>query len=252
MTETLPRRPIRAVTFDFWNTLICQQSQIRDRRLQAWLGILEGEGLALERSHLDAAYGSAWKRFDAAWKANLSYSAYDAVRDCLAHLGLAPPPDVVKALVEVVTDPDPTWSPEPTPHVEMALAALSDAGVKIGIICDVGLSPSYTLRRYLTDHGLMGYFDHWSFSDEVGTFKPDARIFHHALEGLGGFAPAETAHIGDLRRTDVAGAQSMGIFAVRYRGVADDKGSHNDGTLDIEGDAVVSDHRDLAAALGLA
>ena len=66
---------------------------------------------------------------------------------------------------------------------------------------------------------LLGYFDHWSFSDEVGWYKPAPEIFRHALDGLGGVAPERAAHVGDLRRTDVAGARAMGMTAVRYRGV---------------------------------
>jgi FMN phosphatase YigB (HAD superfamily) len=76
-------------------------------------------------------------------------------------------------------------------------------------------------------------------------------IFRHALDGLGGADPAEAAHVGDLRRTDVAGARAVGMVAVRYSGVADDPGSVEAGTHEIEGDLVVADHRDLAALLGI-
>ncbi len=115
----------------------------------------------------------------------------------------------------------------------------------------MGLAPSVTLRRFLDDHGLLGHFDHWSFSDEVGTFKPDPAIFHHALTGLGGVDPADAAHVGDLRRTDIAGAQGVGVFAVRYTGVYDDPGAADEGTDLVEGDAVVADHADLLEALHL-
>lgn len=242
---------IEAVTFDFWNTLMHEQFEMRDRRLGAWLGLLEGEGAAVEREALDAAYDRSWHRFQQAWHANLRYDAADAVRDLLEHLDLEPSDGVVEDLVAVITDPDPTWRPDPTENVGDALEVLSAAGIRIGIICDVGLTPSRILRRYLQDHGLLGYFHHWSFSDEVGTFKPDPVIFDHALTGLGGVPPASAAHIGDLRRTDVAGAQAVGMLAVRYHGVHDDSGSVEAGTDDVEGDVVLGDHRDLPAALGL-
>ena len=116
----------------------------------------------------------------------------------------------------------------------------------------MGLAPSTTLRRFLQGHGLLGYFDHWSFSDEVGTFKPDPVIFDHALDGLGGIDPSDAAHVGDLRRTDIAGAQGRGIFAVRYTGIYDDPGSPDDGTDAVEGDTVIADHALLLDALGLA
>lgn len=249
MSPTVP--PIEAITFDFWNTLMHEQFSMRDRRLSAWLGLLEGEGAAVERAALGAAYEKSWHRFQQAWHANLRYDAADAVRDLLEHLDLSPTDGVVRDLVAVITDPDPSWKPDPAENVGEALETLSAAGVKIGIICDVGLTPSRILRRYLQDHGLLGYFDHWSFSDEVGTFKPDPDIFRHALDGLGGISPAQTAHIGDLRRTDIAGAKAMGILAIRYSGVHDDPGVAEAGTADVEGDVVLADHRELPAALGL-
>ena len=119
----------------------------------------------------------------------------------------------------------------------------------VGIVCDVGLTPSPVLRGYLDAHGVLDRFDHWSFSDEVGVFKPDRRIFEHALEGLGGVSAERAAHVGDLRRTDVAGARAAGMTSVRYRGVNDDPDA--DGELP-EADHVLDDHGDLLEALGLA
>lgn len=245
-----PGGPPAAVTFDFWNTLIREDSRSRDRRVDAWLGLLEGEGVALEREQLGAAFAASWTTFSRRWIENQVYGAGDAVAEILDHLGQDPPPAVRTALVEVLTDPHPDHDPRPTDNVGQCLAELRGAGVRIGIICDVGLTPSRTLRRYLDGHGLLELFDHWSFSDEVGTFKPDPRIFRHALDGLGVSDPAAAAHVGDLRRTDIGGAQAFGITAVRYTGVFDDPGSPDDGTDRIEADHVVADHADLPRTLG--
>jgi FMN phosphatase YigB (HAD superfamily) len=89
-------------------------------------------------------------------------------------------------------------------------------------------------------------FDTWSFSDETGWFKPAAEAFVPALQGLGVEA-AETAHVGDSRRTDVAGARSLGMVAVRFTGFHDrppDTGP--------EADHVIDDHRTLPVLLGVA
>lgn len=246
-----PPAVIEAITFDFWNTLISADSAgIRDRRLTAWLGLLAGEGFELEGDTVHTAMRHAGSQFDAHWRRNERYDAQRAVDDILAHLGLDPSPAVRADLLATITDPDPAHDPQPAPHIGDALEALRSAGVRIGIICDVGLTPSPTLRRFLAGHGMLEHFAHWSFSDEVGTFKPDPAIFAHAHQGLGGVDPARTAHVGDLRRTDIAGAQGVGAFAVRYTGIYDDPGNADEGTLQVEGDAVVADHAHLLDALG--
>lgn len=237
-----------AVTFDFWNTLIREAPPgARDRRIEAWLGLLEGEGLALERDRLDAAFDSGWAAFQKNWRENLMFGAEHAVDHVIDELGQVIPTDVRAQLVRVLTDPAPEHDPLPTDNVAGCLSMLKGSGVRIGIVCDVGLTPSRTLRRFLDGHGLLGFFDHWSFSDEVGVFKPDAKIFRHALEGLGVDDPRTAAHVGDLRRTDVAGSRAMGMVPVRYTGVFDDPGTEDPG---IEADHVVADHALLPAALG--
>lgn len=241
---------LRAVTFDFWNTLIrADDGGFRERRTATWLELLASEGIEVDADQVVAAMFHAGGRFDASWRANRFYGAADSVDDMLEHLGAQVSPATRQHLLEVITDP--SHVPDPTPNVGDALEALRSAGLRIGIICDVGLAPSPTLRRFLERNALLEHFDHWSFSDEVGTFKPDPVIFAHAHAGLGGLDPTETAHVGDLRRTDIAGALGVGARAVRYSGIYDDPGSDADGTDQVEGDAVIADHAELLGALGL-
>ena len=108
----------------------------------------------------------------------------------------------------------------------------------------MGITPSVGLRRLLEVHGLLHFFDGWSFSDEVGRYKPAPEIFEHALAYLDS-TPAETAHIGDIRWTDIAGARAIGMTTIRYRGINDDL----DG--DPEADHVIDHHDELLGSLGL-
>lgn len=246
----MPPVELRAVTFDFWNTLIrADDAGIRDRRLAAWLGLLAGEGFELEGDVVRSAQRHAGARFEDHWRRNEFYGAQHAVHDMLEHLGATVSPAVEAELLATITDPDPAHDPQPTPNVIEAIEGLRARGLRIGIICDVGLSPSVTLRRFLEGHGMLGLFDHWSFSDEVGTFKPDPAIFAHARDGLGVPDAGTIAHVGDLRRTDVAGALGVGSFAVRYAGIYDDPGTPADGSDQVEADAVIGHHADLLAAL---
>ena len=233
---------IAAITFDFWNTLVVDGATgLRDHRLEAWSGVLEGAGFSTERERLGLAFESSWEKFLAAWNAGEQYRHVESVLDILEELGYDVPADIHDALVATYDIPEETEL-RLTEGVGEALEALKSAGVRIGIICDVGMTPSTALRRFLDRHGVLSLFDHWSFSDEVGFYKPDRRIFEHALAGVGA-SPADAAHIGDLRRTDVAGALAMGMTAIRYTGMFDDD---SDGP---EAHHVVDDHRKLPELL---
>jgi FMN phosphatase YigB (HAD superfamily) len=72
-------------------------------------------------------------------------------------------------------------------------------------------------------------------------------VFEHALAGLGVDDPSTAAHVGDSLRTDVAGAQAMGMTAVRYTYFLDAPADEWP-----EADHVLDDHAKLASALGIA
>lgn len=241
-----------AVTFDFWNTLLVgNDPRWARQRHESLLHVLARAGVRADPDRLRAAQAAAISTFNDHWQRNEVFGAADAVDHLLADQDLVVEAAVRDELVRCFTDPPADHDPDPTPNIGDALEALKSAGVRIGIICDVGLTPSRSLRRMLERHGLLGYFDHWSFSDEVGTFKPDPAIFGHALTGLGGVDPERAAHVGDLRRTDIAGANAVGLTSVRYHGVHDDPGSPEEGTSDVEGAIVLGDHADLPSALGI-
>ncbi|HET7488448.1 MAG TPA: HAD family hydrolase [Acidimicrobiales bacterium] len=239
---------IEAVTFDFWNTLVYElRGDLRSRRLEAWSGLLEERGFALERVELEAVYDGAWEAYLASWEANEQFLAAEAAEHIIERLGFTVPDDVRTQLVEAFGGAGATAELHLADGAEGCLRSLKDAGIKLGIICDVGFTPSHTLRDHLIRHGVLPLFDHWSFSDEVGAYKPSPVIFEHALEGLGGPAPSRVAHVGDIRRTDVAGALAMGMVAVRYTGIEDD-----DTQPEPEAHFVVDHFDKLPATLGIA
>lgn len=241
---------LEAVTFDYWNTL-CYEPDLDQRRglvADAWCGILATGGIEVTRDALSGAYDAARAEYWRAWRENRQFTGTDAARHVLAGLdGNGSLDHLAGALIEAFHACSETAEVVPVAGVGDALAALRDARVRVGIVCDVGLMASTYLRTHLERHGLLGHFGHWSFSDDVGVYKPDARIFRHALEGLGGVAPERAAHVGDRRRTDVAGALALGMRAVRFSAVYDD----TDPDEGPEGDAVVVRYGDLLPALGL-
>lgn len=236
-----------AVTFDYWNTLVVDDpAEVRDLRLAGWLGLLEGAGFAVQRAELDAAHASAWQAYVQAWHANEQFTAARTAEHCLDHLGLSVPEDLTDQLVDELVRSADNANLRLAEGAADMLVAVKDAGLRLGIVCDVGLTPSVALRGHLERFGVLDLFDGWSFSDDVGHYKPAPQIFAHAAAGLGDPDPARTAHVGDLRRTDVAGARAAGWVSVRYAGIFDD---HTDRP---EADHVIDHHSELLTTLGVA
>ncbi len=213
-----------AVTFDHWNTLVFEddQSNLSHRRIDAWVARLGEEGHMIEPELLRGTFATTWEAFTVDWHAGVMRSGADAANHALSILELPITDELHGELVDHFVDAGKHIDFNLCEGIEDGLRALKAAGLKIGIVCDVGFTPSSHLRDHLERRGLLQYFDGWSFSDDVGFYKPAREIFDHALASVGNPAPEAVAHIGDLRRTDVAGALAMGMTAIRYAGVFDD------------------------------
>jgi FMN phosphatase YigB (HAD superfamily) len=234
---------LRAVTFDFWNTLMYEGPDgLVAPRVAAWAGILEEAGRPVEPWRIEVAHGRAFASYQAAWKANRQYKVAEATACMLDELGVAVPAGVTAELVAAFRTAGQASQIYPCPGVEAGLRQLRDAGIACSIVCDIGLTPSPVLRDRLAEHGLLDLFDSWAFSDEVGIYKPAPEIFLHALNRLD-VQPMEAVHVGDRLRTDVAGARALGMMSVRYSGIYDDPEPGP------EADLVVHDLAQLPAAL---
>ncbi len=242
--------PFQAVTFDFWNTLVVAHMEgTREQRRSAILAVLGEHGHHdVTAEMLDGVFEDTVRAFNESWAANRQFTAHDGAHHVVSTLGRDFTPFARDALIAAFLDAGVDVEVTLAPNVADVLAALDDADLRIGIICDVGMTPSTVLRGYLERFDVLRHFDHWSFSDEVGVYKPHPTIFRHALEGLGIGDPGRAAHVGDLRRTDIAGARAMGMLAVRYCGVEDDPIVPELGEP-VEGDHVIADHLDLLPVL---
>jgi putative hydrolase of the HAD superfamily len=230
------------VTFDYWNTIVRPTEAQLALRLEAWQTRYRQVGVDVDDELLRGVFAAVWDEHQAAWRRNDQYTGVTAAHRAIELIGQSLDPATQADLVSAFITPAPDLGL--CDGVSELIAALTDRGIRLGIVCDVGFTPSTELRRVLDGHALLGHFTGWSFSDDVGWYKPAPEIFHHALEYLGA-PPEHVVHIGDLRRTDVAGARGMGMVAVRYRGAYDDT---SEGP---EGDHVV-DHHDLVLdVLGL-
>jgi FMN phosphatase YigB (HAD superfamily) len=242
--------PIEAVTFDFWDTLVrSDDDATRSARRDRMIAVLGGFGHHIDAVVFDDVFKQVFAVYSELWRANEQFSARDGAVHVLSLLEVELDDDQREQAIDAFCNAAASVDMRLTDHVADTIGSLSDRGVKLGIICDVGMTPSPVLRGWLDRHGVLDRFDHWSFSDEVGWYKPAPQIFEHALAGLGGVPPDRVAHVGDLRRTDVAGAKAMGMVSVRYRGVFDNDQIVDDGHDRPEADHVIDDHAELLEVL---
>ena len=238
---------IRAVTFDFWDTLVSEDvGAMRALQIDAWLEVLDAAGIEVPREELAQAFNENWLLFEEHWHANdQQWTPEDSTSHICALLGVRGD-EVHDQLVDTfrrVGEAAPLVAAEGAAD---ALGALKKAGVALGIVCDVGLTGAVTLRQRLEWFGLLEFFDAWAFSDETGWFKPAPQAFAPALGGLGIEDPSEAAHVGDSKRTDIAGALALGMTAIRFAGFHD----RVDGAGP-EAPVVLTRFQDIPAALSI-
>ena len=210
---------LRAVTFDFWSTLFADtRGREREGLRAAILGdALRSAGLEASQHALDDALRGSWDYFDAVWLSEQRTPlCAELVEAILASLGAHLPPQLFDELVARFERLVLELPPEPMPSAVYTMPQLAEH-YRLAIICDTGYSPGTVLRELLERHGLLAHFEYTYFSNEHGMSKPDTRVFVHTLEELG-VRPAEAAHVGDIQRTDVAGAQAAGMAAVHFIG----------------------------------
>jgi FMN phosphatase YigB (HAD superfamily) len=228
---------VKAITFDFWNTIARVPSgAMTAARRGAVMAACEEVDFEVEPKLLAAALEEVGMQWERSWGEGVHLHPRDGAQMLVAALGLerAAGEPVVEAFLAAGREVELELAPEIRP----ALAALGERGVRVGIVCDVGFSGGAVLRELLDREGLLVHFDGWSFSDETGHYKPAPQAFEAALSSLGARAE-EAMHVGDLRRTDVAGAAALGMRTVRYRGM------HDDAEEGAEADFVVDSHLEL-------
>lgn len=234
-----------AVTFDCWNTLLYESDwprahalrveRLRDAAIEA--------GRTPTLAEATRAFDAAWSRHMGLWAAGEATGAREVARWSLEYLGISDAHPAFEHLVERFEEASHSGRVCALEGARDTLQSLARAGIRCALVCDTGLTPGHVVRRHLDRLGLLEFLTAQIFSDEVGVPKPDARIFRVALEMLG-VAPEKALHVGDLRRTDVAGARALAMRSVRIRA------RHDDEAPLPEADFVVDSHEELRELLG--
>jgi len=103
---------------------------------------------------------------------------------------------------------------EKVPFVDEVLQKLRGK-YKLAVVTNTGVSKEEDIRKALRTVGLAEYFDAIVTSVDVGHEKPDERIFRVALKKLG-VKPGEAVMVGNRIRTDVLGANKVGMKTIYF------------------------------------
>jgi FMN phosphatase YigB (HAD superfamily) len=236
---------VRAVTFDCWDTLVYEadRSVAHELRLEALLRAANRAGPGADRPRAAAALEAAWVRHIGLWRRGIVTGAGEIADWVLADLGAwdaAAVGELAGRFAEAALEAEIL----PLEGARETLEGLARAGVRRALVCDTGLSPGPVVRRLLERAELLHWLEVQIFSDEQGVPKPHRRMFEAALGPLA-IEPAAAIHVGDLRRTDVAGGRNAGMRTIRIR-------HRNDDASELpEADAVADSHAHLRELLDL-
>jgi putative hydrolase of the HAD superfamily len=231
---------VRAVTYDCWGTLLKDRDW--EGAMHKRIGALS-RFLGLSKDEATSLLQEAWLKHEEAWKQVAAFGPGRMAAYCLESRGISDD-NSLEELTREFEEATLEYGVDPVEGAEETLEALTHAGVRRGLICDTGMTPGRVVRRLLEQAGLAQHLEVFCFSDEVGEPKPGNQIFEKALAGLG-VHPPEAIHVGDLRRTDIAGAHDVGMHAARFRGVHDDQSDAPEAKI------VLDRHIELLDVLGL-
>jgi putative hydrolase of the HAD superfamily len=230
---------IKLISFDFWGTIYHNTPSLKNKQENVILQFLKKSSIYdIDISDINRAALLTWERWDMYWKESYrTHAVYEWVVIVLENLQVELSEDSMLECCTALQSLLFTGNTKEVPEVRTVLETLHTR-YKLSIISDTGIESGEYLRRLLLRDKL-NYFGYSIFSDEFGRSKPHRSVFealltHYQLE------PDEAVHIGDLRRTDVEGAKSVGMHTIRYSGCKNDENCMYN-----EADFVINDYSQL-------
>ena len=209
---------LRAVTFDYWDTIYTgapapERGALRKAAIRNLFATFDR---AVPDEEFAALYRAAGVEFERWWRdEQRGYTTQERIRWLLARVNVDRPADCahVAAAERAVDD---ALLSHPAPHIPGAGDGLTRLAsvYTLGIVSDTGFASGKAQDRLLAQDQLLALFKATVYSMDIGHAKPRPEPFAAALRALGS-APADTLHIGDNERTDVRGALAAGLRAVR-------------------------------------
>jgi putative hydrolase of the HAD superfamily len=177
-------------------------------------------GADVPAAEFDRLYRASAVEADRWWRdEHRGYTTGDRIRWLLAQLAIERPASC-EHIARAVAEVDDTLTAIPPPLLPGAAEGIRALATrfKLAIVSDTGFASGRAQDKLLAQDGLLDCFDATVYSMDVGHAKPRPEPFQRALDRLD-VAPAAAVHVGDIERTDVAGALAVGMRAVRLDAV---------------------------------
>jgi putative hydrolase of the HAD superfamily len=209
--------PIKAVSLDFWDTIYQATSTPArvQRRHEALQSMLRALGRELPADEFKALYTASYEESERWWREHRGYTTADRIRWLLGQIAIERPDDCehVTRAVEAIDESLIAVPPPLLPGAADGIRRLASR-FRLAIVSDTGFPSGAAQNRLLEQDGLLQYFTATVYSGDIGHCKPRPEPFLKALELLDS-TPEAAVHVGDIERTDVAGALAIGMRAVR-------------------------------------
>lgn len=209
---------LRALTFDYWDTLyeggaLPERVALRRSAVGALLGAY---GRALPDEQLRALYEESGREAERWWsEEHRGYRTDERLRWILERAAVKPREECqhVAAAADAVDNALLMLPPAMLAGAWQMLRVLS-RHFTLAVISDTGFASGRAQDRLLEKDAARDFFAATIYSMDIGHAKPRPEIFAAAVGTLG-VTPRQILHVGDNERTDVRGALAAGFRAVR-------------------------------------
>ena len=167
----------QGITFDLWNTLLVSEPGGVEVRQSFWQEVIDERGLNISSDLLLSVLEMLPVRFDVEWRAGRQYTAKEALEDAFNVFGQEITDEDREVLAETFDKASFALEVNIVEGADQVLAYLVKKGIKTAIVSDTSLSAGRHLRFYLKKFGVDHHITSFAFSDEVGVYKPDKKIF---------------------------------------------------------------------------
>jgi putative hydrolase of the HAD superfamily len=209
---------LRVVTFDLWETLLFERNGANalrtETRCSNFAKALRRFDVEVLPSQVACALEDMISFLLKTWNRNEDITHQEQLRLVVKYAtkgAVTMKKRWIRELSAAYVSPIYQVPPYLNPDALTMLESLQKQNRRVGLICNTGLTPGFELRKFLAKD-VARYFDHMTFSDEIGIRKPDPKIFLHTAQKLK-TKPNEIVHIGDNLKSDVWGAKNAGFKA---------------------------------------